>query len=523
MSPHAVSLEDDELQADTIAREPTSSQNGNGHTTGTPNKSLLRPTDDDELHDAVIVGFGPASLAIAVALHDALEDGQPTLRTRNPKVRFLERQSRFAWHPGMLLPGAKMQISFLKDMATLRNPRSKFTFLNYLFEKQRLVQFTNLSTFLPHRIEYEDYMKWCASWFEDVVDYDQECLSVEADHKDSSTGAVAGFRVTSRNPRTGTESSIRAKHVIIATGGRPSMPANLPSGHPRIIHSSQYATAVPEIFRGGRQPKSVAVIGGGQSAAEVFNNIPSRFPGAKVCLLIRDSALRPSDDSPFVNEVFDPERVDQIYAQRPDVRSREIARDKATNYSVVRLELLEHIYETLYSYRLQYENESQWPQRILSHRTVTTVEDCEVDGAPALRLHVNDSSALSADRQKPTTETRTVDLVVVASGYRRDAHENLLKGLRDLMPGGDSKGQTWQVRRDYGVEFREGSVSEDAGIWLQGCNEQTHGLSDSLLSILANRGGEMVQSIFGTQMTNGVGTQMTNGVNGHSIRPSHRS
>ncbi|KAK0835173.1 hypothetical protein LTR03_014183 [Friedmanniomyces endolithicus] len=496
MSPHAVSLEDDELQADTIAREPTSSQNGNGHTNGTTNKSLLQPTDDDELHDLLCIGFGPASLAIAVALHDALEDGQPALRTVNPKVRFLERQSRFAWHPGMLLPGAKMQISFLKDMATLRNPRSNFTFLNYLFEKNRLVQFTNLSTFLPHRIEYEDYMKWCASWFEDVVDYDQECLSVEADHKDSSTGAVAGFRVTSVNRSTGVESSVRAKHVVIATGGRPSMPAPLPSGHPRIIHSSQYATAVSKIFCDGRQPKSVAVIGGGQSAAEVFNNIPSRFPGAKVSLLIRDSALRPSDDSPFVNEVFDPQRVDQIYAQSPDVRSREIARDKATNYSVVRLELLEHIYETLYSYRLH-------------------VEDCEVDGEPALQLHVNDSSAVSADRLKPTTETLTADLVVVASGYRRDAHEDLLKGLRGLMPGGDSKGQTWQVRRDYSVEFSEGSVSEDAGVWLQGCNEQTHGLSDSLLSILANRGGEMVQSIFGTQMTNGV--------NGHSVRSSQRS
>jgi L-ornithine N5-oxygenase len=32
---------------------------------------------------------------------------------------------------------------------------------------------------------------------------------------------------------------------------------------------------------------------------------------------------------------------------------------------------------------------------------------------------------------------------------------------------------------------------------LQGCNESTHGLSDTLLSILATRGGEMVNSIFG--------------------------
>lgn len=34
--------------------------------------SLLLPTSPDELYDLVCVGFGPASLAIAVALHDAL-------------------------------------------------------------------------------------------------------------------------------------------------------------------------------------------------------------------------------------------------------------------------------------------------------------------------------------------------------------------------------------------------------------------------------------------------------------------
>ncbi len=85
---------------------------------------LLESPDVDAVQDLICVGFGPASLAIAVALHDALEAGSlaPT-----PKVLFLEKQEHFAWHAGMLLPGAKMQISFMKDLATLRNPRSAFT------------------------------------------------------------------------------------------------------------------------------------------------------------------------------------------------------------------------------------------------------------------------------------------------------------------------------------------------------------------------------------------------------------
>lgn len=52
-----------------------------------------------------------------------------------------------------------MQISSLKDLATPSEPRSRFTFLNYLFEKGRLNQFINLGTFLPTRAEYEDYLR----------------------------------------------------------------------------------------------------------------------------------------------------------------------------------------------------------------------------------------------------------------------------------------------------------------------------------------------------------------------------
>src|SRR5437016_2865927 len=133
-----------------------------------PGRSELRRTPPEELHDLICVGFGPASLAIAVALHDVITGsrsqtkGIPGHLSRDwkPSVLFLERQSQFSWHAGMLLPGARMQISFIKDLATLRDPRSEFTFLNYLHRQHRLVQFCNLGTFLPLRLEYEEYMRW---------------------------------------------------------------------------------------------------------------------------------------------------------------------------------------------------------------------------------------------------------------------------------------------------------------------------------------------------------------------------
>ena len=446
----------------------------------------------------VCVGFGPASLAIAVALNDALEEHEPAISTRKPKVRFLERQHRFAWHAGMLLPGAKMQITFIKDMATLRNPRSKFTFLNYLHQSGRLVSFTNLGTFLPQRIEYEDYMRWCAGHFEDVVDYSQDVNAVDVGELDES-GAVAYWNVKSYDWSTRKTVTRKAKNVVIAVGGKPSIPKCLQADHPRILHSSQYATQIGQVFPPGTSPKSVAVIGAGQSAAEIFHNIPSRFPDAKSYLIIKGAALRPSDDSPFVNEVFDPDRVDDVYSQEPQTRADGITLDKATNYGVVRLELLEEIYSSMYLQRIQHGAEQDWPHRILNHREVTGMKDTISKKGPAIQLSIEDNSGQYRAHKQSRSETLDVDLVILASGYRRDAHEDMLQKVRHLMPQGGADGEKWSVSRDYDVRFKPGAVSSDAGLWLQGCNEGTHGLSDTLLSILAVRGGEMVQSLFGSR------------------------
>jgi L-ornithine N5-oxygenase len=267
------------------------------------NRSHLGYTSENELHDLICVGFGPASLAVGVALHDAIDGTDPSLQdvpglqSRPPKVAFLEKQSQFAWHAGMLLPGAKMQITFMKDMATMRNPRSEFTFINYLHRKNRLVEFANLNTFLPARVEYEDYMKWCASWFEDVVSYSQEVVQVLPEK--SANGDITTFNVVSRNTLTGGTESRRTKHVVIAAGGRPNIPKPFPMEHPRVVHSSKFSYISRELLKDHNAPYTIAVVGNGQSAAEIFDFLHANYPNSRTRLLIKGGALRPSDDSPL--------------------------------------------------------------------------------------------------------------------------------------------------------------------------------------------------------------------------------
>ncbi|KAG4440725.1 hypothetical protein IFR05_003769 [Cadophora sp. M221] len=442
----------------------------------------IKASPQTSVEDLICIGFGPASLAIAIALEDA---------TTTPKVSFLERQSQFAWHSGMQLPGAKMQISFLKDLATPRNPRSKFTFINYLFSKNRLNTFINLDTFLPSRLEYEDYLRWCASHFEDRVTYGQEVIEVSPDLT-LKNGKVARFRVIARDIVTGELTTRLARHVVIAVGGKGKIPAELPQFHSGVVHSSKYSQQVATALPDQTQAYNIAVIGNGQSAAEIFNDLPARYPNAKVTMIIKGTALRPSDDSPFVNEVFDPERVDGIFAEGAELRAQRIKADKATNYGVVRLGLLEHLYERFYMQRLKSEDERDWQVKLRTNRKV--VRSKEVDGKLLLSF-----GKVVEDATPQANEDLLVDAVFVATGYERNAHEGMLIKTRGLLTETAQELKKFPVRRDYKIAFDENKVAANAGVWLQGCNESTHGLSDTLLSILAVRGGELVQSMFGSE------------------------
>ncbi|KAH7347139.1 L-lysine 6-monooxygenase (NADPH-requiring)-domain-containing protein [Plectosphaerella cucumerina] len=469
-------------------------------------KSVLAPTALSEVHDLVCVGFGPASLAVAVALHDNLVNN---ILPSNPKVTFLEKQDRFAWHAGMLLPGAKMQISFIKDMATLRDPRSHFTFLNYLHHQGRLVEFTNLGTFLPSRVEYEDYLRWCAAHFDDVVQYQQQVVSVSPDKQNS--GPVKIFTITSRDATTGKLSTVRSRNVLIAVGGQPSIPKSLPSPHPKVIHSSQYAYMVPRLLKDTNAPYRVAVVGAGQSAAEIFNNIQGLYPNSKTWLVMRSEFLKPSDDSPFVNSIFNPSYTDSLFPRSQEARRALIQDAKATNYGVVRLELIEHLYEKMYDQKREFgDDERQWPHRVMGSREI--VEVGQENGSLQLRLRLHDETLSSI--HAPVEEILDADLVIAATGYQRNAHLDMLRDSWGMLPSKPSEGAAqfdgWEVKdestasgcrrlevgRDYRVQYSAGTVASDSGVYLQGCCEMTHGLSDTLLSVLANRSGEIVDSIF---------------------------
>lgn len=72
--------------------------------------------------ELLAIGAGPSNLALAVALEELAPDDL----ARNSLI--VERAGAVQWQEGLLLPWAKSQASFLKDLVTLRNPQSEFSF-----------------------------------------------------------------------------------------------------------------------------------------------------------------------------------------------------------------------------------------------------------------------------------------------------------------------------------------------------------------------------------------------------------
>ncbi|GAA0962658.1 lysine N(6)-hydroxylase/L-ornithine N(5)-oxygenase family protein [Actinocorallia libanotica] len=416
----------------------------------------MSSTAAEHVHDLVGIGFGPSNLALAIALRE---------QGAGLDAVFLERQSEFGWHRGMLIEGTTMQVSFLKDLATMRNPSSEYSFLNYLKERGRLVDFINHKTMFPSRLEFHDYLEWAADRFTDQVEYGSEVVAVRPVTED---GVVVACDVVVRQGEAVT--TRRARNLVIATGLEPALPEGVEPGA-RVWHSHELLRRLPELD----SPRRLLVLGAGQSGAEVVDHLHQRFTGAEVCAVFAKYGYTPADDSSFANRIFDPAAVDEFHHAPEDVKRMLLEYHGSTNYSVVDLELIDELYRRVYQEKVQ---------------GVERLRILNVSRLTGLTAH---EAGVRAQVEHLPTGERTVleaDALVCATGYRsRDPLAMLgeLAGHCVRLPDGGP-----DVDRDYriatGPEVR-------CGIYLQGATEWTHGLSSTLLSNTAVRAGEIVQSL----------------------------
>ncbi|MFP5424631.1 MAG: lysine N(6)-hydroxylase/L-ornithine N(5)-oxygenase family protein [Gammaproteobacteria bacterium] len=418
----------------------------------------------ETIKDLIGVGFGPSNLALAIALEELAQSQGHAL-----DALFIDKQHDYRWHGDTLATQSELQISFLKDLVSLRNPTSPYSFVNYLHQKQRLADFINLGTFYPCRLEYNDYLRWAAEHFAAQAVYGEQVLRIEPE---VTSGRVEDLRLVSRDAN-GREHSRRTRSVVIGSGGTPKIPEKFTAfkDDPRVFHHSKYLSSLAKLPCTEGKPMRIAVIGSGQSAAEAFIDLNDSYPSVKVDMILRATALKPADDSPFVNEIFAPDYTDLVYNEPAEQRSKLIGEYHNTNYSVVDLDLIDRIYGILYRQKVSH----QFRHNVLCRRNVEAV----VATRDGIELTLRD---LATGHQ----QTHRYDAVILATGYERRSHRELLAPLEGYL-------DDFSADRNYRLLA---SPDLQASVYLQGFCETTHGLSDTLLSVLPARAAEIGQALY---------------------------
>ncbi|WP_343966153.1 SidA/IucD/PvdA family monooxygenase [Kribbella koreensis] len=409
--------------------------------------------------ELLAIGAGPSNLGLAVAL----EELAPELAENS---LLIDRNTEIAWQQGMLMPWATSQVSFLKDLVTQRDPTSKFSFLNHLFETGRMDEFVNMSTFTPYRVEFTEYLRWVAASLEKVkIELGREVVSMQA--KKDETGSVTGWVTTLADGST-----INSRYLVYGGSREANIPpvlADLPPN--RVVHSTAYRQRVAQFD--GELPYRVAVVGSSQSAAEMFRALRDDLPDSDVAWLMRSIGLSSDASSKFTNELYYPGFVDEFYDARPAAREQILQEMYRTNYSVVTPPMLEHLYADLYLDRFNGRTE----RRLIPMVDITAARDT----GDELVLELTDR------RTGAVTELHR-DVVFLGTGF----DTRMPRLVRELADSLDL--DQIDVTRNYQLEL---GVPSAAAAYLQGVNEQTHGISDTLLSVLAQRAEEICRDIIG--------------------------
>lgn len=409
-------------------------------------------------YDILGIGFGPSNIALAIALE---ETGSKL------KAHFIDAAPSANWHPGMLLDGSDIQNNPLRDLVTPRNPRSQYTFVNYLKEEGRLFDFLNLGLLYPLRKDYAGYVRWVAKHFDHQVSYATPAREVRYDAK-SKLWVVET-----------SEGAMTAKALLVGTGRSHNIPEIfVPHLGARVFHLCHYLNRMEEL---APSLNAIAVIGASQSAVEIHNDLLARFPKLEIHAVHRGYSMRQKDTSPFSDHVYFPEFVEYFFKIDAEARADLQRQLRPTNYNSADLDVLHKLYVTLYEERLDGRNRFHLHNNIAIEHVAATPSDV------TLTL-----------RERFLGETRDVkvDAVVLATGFKdigsgegKELYPRLLESVAGQLER-DAQGALL-VQRDYSVRSESGLP-----LYLNGLCESSHGLGDAgSFSLLSLRSVEILDSI----------------------------
>ncbi|MCR6637573.1 MAG: SidA/IucD/PvdA family monooxygenase [Sporocytophaga sp.] len=412
---------------------------------------------ESTIYNLIGIGIGPFNLGLAALL-------QPV---KELSSIFFDGVSEFNWHPGLMLDSATLQNPFMgTDLVTMADPKSRFSFLNYLKENDRLYKFFIRENFFILRKEYNSYCKWVASQL-DNCKFGQQVTSVSYDN--------GLYILKVKDVSTGQEKEYITRKLVLGTGTQPNIPdfVNRQS-LPKVIHTSQYQFRKSEIL----DSASVSIIGSGQSAAEIFSDLlPGLQSGLKINWFTRSERYFPLEYSKLTLELTSPEYVDYFY-HLPSEKRRQILSVQNNLYKGINFDLISSIFDKLYEMSV---DNTELP--------VLLRTNCKLNVISPTRKGSNHLEFTEVHQQKNFTEES--DYVILATGYKYN-EPSCIEGIQSRIMR--TPENLLDVSRNYTVDINKNEI------FVQNAELHTHGFVSPDLGMGAYRNSIIINTIAGKEI-----------------------
>lgn len=413
-------------------------------------------TGKSEFYDLIGVGFGPFNMSLAAL----------TEKNLYSKL-FLDQKPEFGgWHTGILPENAKMQTSFLKDLVTPVDPQNYHSFLNYLVTNKKFYSFFNCEFTNTPRYEFSNYLTWVASNLSRLVSYDTKISNIQL--------SKSGLYEISTN-----KGVYNAKNVVVGTGREQvssGLTCDLPEDAPIIKGTQFHKTKIDQ------NTKSITVVGGGQTGAELFLECINTMPNLEeITLVTRRNHFMALDESPFANDVFTPQYVEYFQSLSSSVRSKIVA-DQFQIAQGISPGTCFEIYQSIYHLR---NRGRKLRARLMPGRNVVSIEmnsnnQCEV------------FFKSKTDNDFGSNDVLQSDLVIMATGLQKC----MPSFMKDLI-GSDTAYEKLQIGNNYELKGVNGKYGN---VYIQNTGPHLHGVQDPNLSLTAWRAAKIANQILGTEM-----------------------
>jgi lysine N6-hydroxylase len=405
------------------------------------------------IFDIIGIGIGPFNLGLA-AMAWPLE---------NLKCIFFDAKEEFNWHPGLLLKHARMQVPYYADLVTLVNPRSDFSYFMFLQAKQRMLRFAVHDHLFPTRMEYNQYCQWVAGQLPNLhfgrvcetVHYNPESKCYEVSVKQTVSGEVQTFH---------------AKHIVIGVGSEPHMPVCASTlAHPLIFHSGEYLFKKEKLLNA----KNIAIIGSGQSAAEIFHDLLSYSDQLEnLSWFTKSARFIPMEYSKLTLEMSTPDYIDHFYSLSNENR-KSILQQQHYLYKGINFSLIDEIYDHHYIESLYGDNNTG------------LFTNCELKN---IRTKKNAIELEFLQLESNSGFLHVSNAVILATGYSQHIPPFIV-GIKDKIQFAETG--FYNVNRNY-------SIDSDNRIFAQNADLHTHGFNSADLGLGPYRNAIILNAILGT-------------------------